>query len=76
MTVKKDNRPLLGLGHLAIPNVSASKEWLKRQGEQRAKSVEIVVAVAKKYLGNEDRLPADFYTGLAERIVTALDHQV
>jgi hypothetical protein len=76
MTAKQDDRPLMGLGHLVIPNVSASHDWLKRQGEQREKSIEIVVTEAKKYLGNEDVLPAAFYVGLAERIVAALDQRL
>jgi cell division inhibitor SulA len=74
MTPTTDDRPTLNLGHLCIPNVSASREWLKRQGEQRAKAVEIAASEARKWLGLD--LPEDVYTGLAERIVTALDHQV
>jgi hypothetical protein len=75
MNAKIDNRPTLNLGHLAIPNVSASQDWLKRQGKQREAAEEIVVEEAKKWFAIAG-LPDSFYEQFAQRVVTALDHRV
>jgi hypothetical protein len=76
MNAAQDDRPVMGLGHLAIPNVSASQDWLKRQGEKREKSVEIVAEVAKEWWGSDyAHMPDFFWEALAERVVTELDHR-
>lgn len=75
MTAQTDSRPTLNLGHLVIPNTSASQDWLKRQGEQRQAAVEIVIDEAKKWFAI-DGLPNSFYEQFAQRVVTALDHRV
>lgn len=70
----KDERPTMNLGHLAIPNVSASQDWLRRQGEQRQAAARVVIDVAKDWFGHH--MPDSFYEGLAEKIVAALDHRI
>jgi hypothetical protein len=75
MTAKKDDRPLMGLGHLVIPNSSASQDWLKRQGEKRQEAVEIVALEAKKWFAI-DHLPEEFYETFAKRVVAALDQRL
>jgi hypothetical protein len=75
MNQQIDNRPTLNLGHLVIPNVSASRDWLKREGKKREASVEIVVEEAKKWFAI-DGLPDSFYEQFAQRVVSALDHRV
>jgi hypothetical protein len=75
MTAKQDDRPLMGLGHLVIPNVSAAKDWLERQGKKREEAVEIVVLEAKKWFAI-DHLPDEFYETFAKRVVAALDQRL
>lgn len=70
----KDDRPLMGLGHLAIPNTSAAQDWLERQAVKRQEAIEIVITETKKWLG--DYLPDDFYKHFAERVVTTLDQRL
>ncbi|MER5754397.1 hypothetical protein [Streptomyces sp. NPDC002088] len=74
MTQKQDDRPTLNLGHLVIPNVSASRDWLRRQGEQRETATEIVANETREWFG--DHLPDHVYEQFAQRVVTALDHRV
>lgn len=75
MPQTQDDRPVLNLGHLAIPNVSASEDWLRRQGKKRQEAVEIVVTETKKWFGIE-HLPEEFYTNFAARVVAALDQRL
>jgi hypothetical protein len=70
-----DNRPVMNLGHLAIPHESAAQDWLKRQGDKREAAVDIVVLEAKKWFGL-DHLPEEFYVNFAKRVVAALDQRV
>ncbi|MFE9525135.1 hypothetical protein [Streptomyces sp. NPDC006631] len=73
----KDDRPTLNLGHLAIPNVSTGQEWLKNQGTQREKALQVVEKAAREWLsGDFSYLPDVFFEMFAEKVVTALDHQV
>jgi hypothetical protein len=74
MNPKTDTRPTLNLGHLAIPNVSASQEWLKRQGGQREAAKTLVRDLAMEYFSHY--LPDTLYDAFAERVVTELDHRV
>lgn len=64
----------MNLGHLAMSNVSAGGEWLKSQSAQREKAKAVVVDLAKQYFPQS--LPDVLFDAFAERIVTALDHQV
>jgi hypothetical protein len=75
MTAKQDDRPLMNLGHLAIPHESAALDWLRRQGEKRQEAVEIVVLEAKKWFAI-DHLPEEFYETFAKRVVAALDQRL
>jgi hypothetical protein len=75
MTAKQDNRPVMHLGHLAIPHESSSRDWLERQGVKRQEAIEIVVTEAKKWFAIE-HLPEEFYETFAKRVVTALDHRL
>jgi hypothetical protein len=75
MTATKDDRPTLNLGHLAIPNVSAAKDWLERQGKKREEAVEIVALEARKWFAI-DHLPDEFYETFAKRVVAALDQRL
>lgn len=68
-----DDRPLMGLGELSIPNVSAGARWLEQEADKRAKAVEIVTEETAKWFG--DFLTQQFYEQFAERVVTALDQQ-
>lgn len=74
MPQEKDDRPLMGLGHLAIPNVSSAQDWLERQAVKRQEAIEIVITETKKWVG--DDLPDDYYAMFAERIVTTLDQRL
>lgn len=74
MPQEKDERPLMGLGHLAIPNTSAAQDWLERQAVKRQEAIELVAAETKKWVG--DDLPDEYYAMFAERVVTALDHHL
>lgn len=73
MTGAEDERPLMSLGHLAIPNVSAAHKWLEVEADRRAKAVEIVAEETSKWFG--DFLPKQFYEQFAEKVVSALDQQ-
>jgi hypothetical protein len=75
MTAKQDDRPLMNLGHLAIPHESAAQDWLRRQGEKRQEAVDIVVLEAKKWFAI-DHLPEEFYETFAKRVVAALDQRL
>jgi hypothetical protein len=70
-----DNRPVMNLGHLAIPHESAAEDWLKRQGEKREAAVDIVVLETKKWFAI-DHLPEEFYVTFAKRVVAALDQRL
>lgn len=72
-----DNRPTLYLGHLVIPNVSAAEDWLQRQGNKRDQAREIVIKVAREWLGGDaSNLPDVFFEMFADRVVTELDHRI
>jgi hypothetical protein len=69
-----EDRPVMNLGHLAIPHESASQDWLKRQGEKRQAAVEIVALEARKWFGLN--LPDSAYENFAQRVVAALDQRI
>lgn len=71
-----DNRPVMNLGHLALPRSSAAQDWLERQAADRAKSVEAVTETAKEWFGSDyGHLPDFFWEAFAERVVAVLDQR-
>jgi hypothetical protein len=72
MNAAPDDRPVMGLEHLAIPNVSASQDWLKRQGEQREAARTLVRDIAKQFF---PALPDHLVETFAIHVVAELDHR-
>jgi hypothetical protein len=70
---QQDDRPLMNLGHLAIPHESASQEWLRRQGEKRQVAVDIVEEITREWLPG---VTPDFYPAFAAHVVAALDQRL
>ncbi|MFE2099546.1 hypothetical protein [Streptomyces sp. NPDC059468] len=71
---QQDDRPLMNLGHLAIPRESAGQDWLRRQGEKRQVAVDIVALEARKWFALN--LPDEFYEDFAKRVVATLDQRI
>jgi hypothetical protein len=72
-----DDRPVMNLGHLALPRASAAQDWLERQAADRAKAVEIVTEETTKWFGGflPRGFAENFAENFAERVVAALDQR-